>query len=102
MIRISDRTERILEFLVVGLVMGISEDLLAVWLTTGESITWSVFGMVFAIALPFAFLSEFVVDHPRFWQNALGLKVKQAGESASPASASTANASDDSSARDPD
>jgi len=73
MLRISERGERLLEFLVIGLAMGISEDLLAVWLSTGEAITWSVFGIVFAIALPFAFLSEFVVDHPKFWKKAIGL-----------------------------
>ena len=82
MFRISDRGERLLEFVVIGLAMGISEDLLAVWLTTGEPITWSVFGIVFAIALPFAFLSEFVVDHPNFWKKAIGLRRKnsQPGE----------------------
>jgi len=74
MMRISERGERLLEFLVIGLAMGITEDLLAVWLTTGEAITWSVFGIVFAIALPFAFLSEFVVDHPDFWKKTIGLR----------------------------
>jgi len=77
MIRISERGERLLEFLLVGLAMGISEDLLAVWLVTGETISWSVFGIVFAIALPFAFLSEFIVDHPEFWKKAIGLRRKK-------------------------
>jgi len=82
MIRISERGERLLEFIVIGLVMGVSEDLLAVWLSTGEAITWPVFGIVFAIALPFAFLSEFVVDHPSFWKKVIGLRRKKnvAGE----------------------
>jgi hypothetical protein len=73
MLRISDRTERLLEFVVIGLAMGITEDLLAVWISTGEPITWSVFGIVVAIALPFAFLSEYVVDHPKFWKRAFGI-----------------------------
>jgi hypothetical protein len=76
MFKISERGERLLEFVVIGLVMGISEDLLAVWFTTGEPITWHVLGIVVAIALPFAFMSEFVVDHPKFWRNAFGLKRK--------------------------
>ena len=76
MFKISDRTERLMEFLVIGLAMGICEDLLAVWLTTGEPITWSVFGIVFLIALPFAFLSEYVVDHPKFWRTAFGIRRK--------------------------
>ena len=76
MARVSERTRRILEFLVIGLVMGVTEDLLAVWLTTGEPITWSVFGIVVAVALPFAFLSEYVVDHPEFWKRTIGLRLK--------------------------
>ena len=78
MIRISERAERTMEFLVIGLIMGVSEDLLAVWLSTGEPITWSVLGIVVAVALPFAFISEYVVDHPKFWQSAIGLKLKKA------------------------
>lgn len=76
MIRISERAQRTLEFLVVGLLMGVTEDLLAVWLTTGEPITWSVLGIVVAVAVPFAFLSEYVVDHPKFWQATIGLKIR--------------------------
>ncbi|HSG33863.1 MAG TPA: hypothetical protein VLA37_04955 [Sphingomonadaceae bacterium] len=82
--RISDRTERLIEFVVIGLAMGITEDLLAVWLSTGEPITWHVLGIVVAIALPFAFLSEFVVDHPKFWKRAFGITRKN-GEDASQA-----------------
>jgi hypothetical protein len=77
MIRVSERAQRTLEFLVIGLVMGVTEDLLAVWLSTGEPITWSVLGMVIVVALPFAFLSEYVVDHPKFWQNTIGLRLKK-------------------------
>ena len=79
MIRVSERARRTLEFLVIGLVMGVTEDLLAVWLSTGEPITWSVLGIVIVVALPFAFLSEYVVDHPKFWQNAIGLRLKNPG-----------------------
>ena len=73
MFKFNDRTERLVEFVLIGLAMGIGEDLLAVWLTTGEPITWSVFGIVVAVALPFAFLSELVVDHPKFWQTVFRL-----------------------------
>jgi hypothetical protein len=75
--RVSERTRRTLEFLVIGIVMGVSEDLLAVWLSTGEPITWSVLWIVVAVALPFAFISEFVVDHPDFWKNTIGLRLKK-------------------------
>jgi hypothetical protein len=77
MIKISERTERIIEFALIGLVMGISEDLLAVWLSTGEPITWRVLGIVLLVALPFGFLSEFVVDHPKFWRAAFGIRRKR-------------------------
>ncbi len=76
MIKVSERTERLLEFMVIGLVMGVAEDLLAVWLSTGEPITWNVLATVFAIALPFAFISEYVVDHPKFWHAVFGIKRK--------------------------
>ena len=75
--RISDRVERFLEFLIIGLVMGVSEDLLAVWLTTDAPITWPMFGIVVLVALPFAFVSEFIVDHPKFWRRIFGVQRKE-------------------------
>lgn len=59
---------RFLEFLLIGLIMGTGEDLLAVILATGEPFTWKILGVVFLVALPFAFISEYVVDHPKFWR----------------------------------
>jgi len=66
---VSKKRLRILEFLVVGIGMGITEDLLAVHLATGTSLSADVLIIVVAVAIPFAFISEMVVDHPRFWQN---------------------------------
>lgn len=71
--KFSDRTERLLEFVLIGLVMGISEDLLAVWLATDAQISWNVIWIVVLVAIPFAFVSEFVVDHPDFWRLLLRL-----------------------------
>mgnify|MGYP001583960740 CR=1 FL=1 len=48
--------------------MGILEDLIAVALATDATINFHVIGVVFLVALPFAFLSEIVVDNPRFWE----------------------------------
>ena len=59
---------RIIEFLAIGVVMGTAEDLIAVALATDETIDLSVFLIVVLVAIPFAFISEVVVDHPRFWQ----------------------------------
>lgn len=58
---------RVAEFLVIGVIMGTVEDLIAVALATDEAIDLKVFIVVLLVAIPFAFLSEVVVDHPRFW-----------------------------------
>lgn len=58
---------RLLEFLLIGVVMGVVEDLIAVILATDSKFSWSIVWVVFLVALPFAFISEIVVDHPKFW-----------------------------------
>lgn len=62
------RLIRFLEFLVIGVAMGLLEDLLAVALATDASIDARVVLIVLIVALPFAVVSELVVDHPRFWE----------------------------------
>ena len=52
----------LVEFFVVGLVMGVTEDLLAIRFATEVAITWEVFKVSFLVALPFAIISELVVD----------------------------------------
>lgn len=59
---------RLLEFALIGVAFGMIEDLLAVILVTDEPIDLRVIWIVFLIALPFAFISEYVVDHPKFWK----------------------------------
>lgn len=61
------RTLRLIEFAVVGVVMGTAEDLIAVLLATDATFNWNILLVVFLVALPFAFISEIVVDHPKFW-----------------------------------
>jgi len=61
------RTLRLIEFAVIGVVMGTAEDLIAVMLATDASFSWHILWIVFLVALPFAFISEIVVDHPKFW-----------------------------------
>ncbi|MFB6144168.1 MAG: hypothetical protein ABEJ98_02545 [Candidatus Nanohaloarchaea archaeon] len=58
--------ERFLEFLVVGVVLGVTEDLLAVKFATGEPLTLRVIVIVFAVSLPFAAFSELFVDRQDF------------------------------------
>lgn len=62
------RLIRFLEFLVIGIIMGLVEDLLAVTLATDTTIDGRVVLIVLAVAVPFAIISELVVDHPRFWE----------------------------------
>lgn len=55
--------ERFLEFLVVGIVMGTIEDLIAVRLVTGEAVDPRTIFIVVGVAIPFAAFSELIVDH---------------------------------------
>lgn len=68
------KTLRFLEFFLVGVGLGILEDILVVKFATGEPITLKVIGIVFLVALPFAIISEYVVDHPKFWKTIFRLK----------------------------
>ena len=60
------RFEVLMEFFIFGLVVGIVEDLIAVKVATGEPITWRIFGIVFLVAIPFAFIGEILVDRIDF------------------------------------
>ncbi len=50
----------------VGVIFGISEDLIAIFFATGESITWRIFVVATVVAVPFAAFSELIVDSARF------------------------------------
>ncbi|AOV94399.1 hypothetical protein AQV86_00560 [Nanohaloarchaea archaeon SG9] len=58
--------ERFLEFLTIGVLMGVIEDLIAVKLATGETIDLRMIGVVLLVAIPFAAFSELIVDHDDF------------------------------------
>ena len=57
---------RFLEFFIVGLFLGVVEDLIAIFLVTNKPIDFRVFWIVFFAALPFAIFSELIVDHDKF------------------------------------
>lgn len=57
---------RLLEFFVIGLVFGIVEDLLAIHFATDSQITWKTIWIAFLVALPFAVISELIVDMQSF------------------------------------
>lgn len=60
--RVPKRVEVFLEFLIFGVVMGVTEDLIAVKFATGETITWEVVWIVLLVAVPFAAIGELLVD----------------------------------------
>jgi len=57
---------RLLEFFIVGLLLGILEDLIAILLATDATIDLRVIIIAGFVALPFAFISEIIVDQKRF------------------------------------
>jgi len=59
---------RFLEFLLVGFIMGVAEDLLAIHFATDAAITINVVWVAALVALPFAIFSELIVDwkHVKF------------------------------------
>lgn len=66
---------RFIEFFIVGLIMGVIEDLLAIKFATGEPITGKIVFIAALVALPFAIFSELIVDTPKFWKK-LSKKLK--------------------------
>ena len=57
---------RLLEFLIIGVVLGVTEDVIAVTLSTGAHINWNIILIIILVAIPFAAFSELVVDHEDF------------------------------------
>lgn len=62
----SEKIHRFLEFFLVGLFIGLLEDILVIKLSTGESITSTMILIAFAVAFPFAVFSELIVDRREF------------------------------------
>lgn len=57
---------RLLEFFIIGVLLGIVEDLIAIALATDTEINFKVVLIAFFVAFPFAVLSELVVDLKKF------------------------------------
>jgi hypothetical protein len=64
---------RFVEFFFLGLVMGIVEDILAIYFATDAEITFDTFVVATLVALPFAVLTEFLADLKLF-RKVLGVK----------------------------
>ncbi len=59
---------RILEFIIAGLLIDLVENMVTVKFATHEPITWQVVGVAFLVVIPFAIITELVIDHPKFWE----------------------------------
>lgn len=57
---------RFLEFFIVGVCLGVVEDLIAISLATETKLDFRVFMIAFFVAFPFAVISELIVDHDKF------------------------------------
>jgi len=75
-VHLKKKTLRIVEFLVIGVLFGLIEDLIAIEAVSSVMITPRVILIVLGVAIPFAVISELIVDHPRFWE-LLRLKRKE-------------------------
>ncbi|OGZ94952.1 MAG: hypothetical protein A2847_02120 [Candidatus Sungbacteria bacterium RIFCSPHIGHO2_01_FULL_50_25] len=64
---LSKKKLRILEFLLIGVLFGLIEDVIAVKAVSDAIINPRVILTILAVAVPFAIVSELIVDHPKFW-----------------------------------
>lgn len=59
---------RFFKFLIIGILLGLAEDLITITFATDAEITLQVLIVVLLVAIPFAAVTEFVVRHPRLWR----------------------------------
>ncbi|OHA90857.1 MAG: hypothetical protein A2832_00880 [Candidatus Zambryskibacteria bacterium RIFCSPHIGHO2_01_FULL_44_22b] len=65
---------RILEFVVAGIILDLVENIISIKLTTQAELNLRIFLVTLVIVVPFAILTELVIDHPNFWNKVLRLK----------------------------
>ncbi len=57
---------RFLEFFIIGIVFGITEDMIAILVATDAKFSWDILWIVTLVAIPFAIFSELIVDKIKF------------------------------------
>lgn len=67
-LHLKKKTLRVVEFLIIGVLFGLIEDLIAVRAVSDVVIDLNIVITVLLVAIPFAVVSELIVDHPRFWE----------------------------------
>lgn len=60
------RVEVFFEFFVFGILLGLVEDIIVIKILTNEPITSHILFVIFLVALPFAFIGEYLVDRIDF------------------------------------
>ncbi|MEK7659165.1 MAG: hypothetical protein AAB338_00705 [Patescibacteria group bacterium] len=62
------RKLRIIEFVIIGLIANSLDNIIAIKFAAGVQLTPAVLARIFLFVVPFAILSELIVDHPNFWK----------------------------------
>jgi hypothetical protein len=65
---------RILEFVVAGVLLDLLETATVFRVTAGRSLVLKEIGLAILVIIPFAIITEIIIDHPRFWHRLLHLK----------------------------
>lgn len=65
---------RILEFVVAGIILDLTENIISIKLATDASLNPKIFLITLIVVIPFAIITELVIDHPDFWNRVLRLK----------------------------
>lgn len=60
------KLELFFEFVIFGIIVGVVEDLIAVKLATGATITWNTIVIVILVTIPFAAIGELIIDNVDF------------------------------------
>lgn len=58
---------RILEFIVAGVLLDLIENAVVFKAASGRALALNEVGVAILVIIPFAVLTELVIDHPRFW-----------------------------------
>jgi hypothetical protein len=65
---------RILEFVVAGIILDLVESIISIKLATDTTLNPKIFFITLLVVIPFAIITELVIDHPEFWNRVLRLK----------------------------
>lgn len=65
------RKLRIIEFIIIGLIANSLDNIVAIRYAAKAALTPAVLAKLFLFVIPFAILSELIVDHPKFWKKVM-------------------------------